>query len=633
MKRPWQTWALFALFTGVVLAAMGWISAEVLRLEAANRSAQLEAAREETVRLALWRMDSAVAPLVIEESARPHYEYAAFNSIAAIYPGVDDGRKGGPRLPSPLLVGGTSNVLLYFDAELPVGKEAANLASPQVPVGADLDLARDEYGVGDLVVGNAVRLADFQSRVTVDDLQRAVEAGVQAPPEQQQDGQASQQQVAMNVNGQAGELNQARLQQQMLNVNEYSVRRGQTERAQSTIQSAKQLFYGSPRQTVDGLATVPGEGGESAAGTPQPRRVYTPPVEEGVMRPMYVNRALLLARAVSVGGRRHIQGAWLDWERLRGALLDEVRDLLPEADVVLVEPGEGVGASRMMASLPARLLPGTAAGSRQTVASPLRLPLLLAWGCALLAVSAVAALLVGAVRLSERRGAFVSAVTHELRTPLTTFRMYSEMLAEGMVTDADKRERYLKRLCSEANRLSHLVENVLSYARLERGRHTAQVETLLLSDAIERVRDRLADRCAQAGMSLAVGEAPVGQDVRVCADVSALEHVLLNLVDNACKYAAEAEDRRVHLECGVDGAFGRIRVCDHGPGIDRAEAARLFKPFRKSAKHAAETAPGVGLGLALSRRLARRMRGRLRIAADVDRGAAFDLLLPRAPGN
>src|SRR5439155_15089133 len=108
--------------------------------------------------------------------------------------------------------------------------------------------------------------------------------------------------------------------------------------------------------------------------------------------------------------------------------------------------------------------------------TPVRVSLSIAWLCALLAAGAVAALLLGAVRLSERRGAFVSAVTHELRTPLTTFRMYAEMLAGGMVPDEARRRHYLETLRIEADRLSHLVENVLSYARLERGVSRSRLE-------------------------------------------------------------------------------------------------------------------------------------------------------------
>ena len=110
-----------------------------------------------------------------------------------------------------------------------------------------------------------------------------------------------------------------------------------------------------------------------------------------------------------------------------------------------------------------------------------------------------------------------------------------------------------------------------------------------------------------------------------------IEQILFNLVDNSCKYAAQAEDRRIHLEMSVANGDAVLSVRDHGPGISRNEAGSLFHPFRKSAKHAAETAPGVGLGLALSRKLARRMGGRLRINTAVTDGACFELRIPAGP--
>jgi signal transduction histidine kinase len=109
-----------------------------------------------------------------------------------------------------------------------------------------------------------------------------------------------------------------------------------------------------------------------------------------------------------------------------------------------------------------------------------------------------------------------------------------------------------------------------------------------------------------------------------------VEQILLNLVDNACKYAQGATDRRIHL--AADRTDGRLLlgVRDHGPGIAAAEAKRLFRPFSKSAREAAHTAPGIGLGLALSRRLARGMGGDLRLD-DADGGARFTLTLPLDP--
>jgi K+-sensing histidine kinase KdpD len=100
-------------------------------------------------------------------------------------------------------------------------------------------------------------------------------------------------------------------------------------------------------------------------------------------------------------------------------------------------------------------------------------------------------------------------------------------------------------------------------------------------------------------------------------------------VDNACKYAASAEDRRIHLDIGLADGDATIALSDHGPGVRASDAWRVFQPFRKSAQAAANSAPGVGLGLALSRRLAADAGGRLALA-DANSGACFVLTLPLA---
>jgi signal transduction histidine kinase len=261
--------------------------------------------------------------------------------------------------------------------------------------------------------------------------------------------------------------------------------------------------------------------------------------------------------------------------------------------------------------------------------SPVRTALAVAWLCMLLAALAVAVLLHGTVSLSERRAAFVSAVTHELRTPLTTFKMYSEMLAEGMVPEETKRQSYLSTLCSEANRLSHLVENVLAYARLERGSARSRVERVSLGQLLDRVKPRLDQRAAQVEMRVVVNSDERALGTVVHVDASAVEQILFNLVDNACKYAAPtATEKLIHLEALPDGKFAMLRVRDHGQGISAEGAKRLFQPFSKSAHEAALSAPGVGLGLALCRRLSRSMGGDLRLDALVRDGACFVLSLP-----
>src|SRR6185503_9811334 len=138
---------------------------------------------------------------------------------------------------------------------------------------------------------------------------------------------------------------------------------------------------------------------------------------------------------------------------------------------------------RRLATLPVRLLPGAAAAASPPAFSPTRLSLLGLWTCALLAVVAAAVLLRGVMALSERRRVFVSAVTHELRTPLTTFRLYTDMLAQGMVTTEEKRRQYDERLDS--------------------GRGGGVRESFDLGALVESATERLRERVAGAGLGLA----------------------------------------------------------------------------------------------------------------------------------
>jgi signal transduction histidine kinase len=207
--------------------------------------------------------------------------------------------------------------------------------------------------------------------------------------------------------------------------------------------------------------------------------------------------------------------------------------------------------------------------------------------------------------------------------------MYAEMLSAGMVPDAGQRQQYLETLRIEADRLAHLVENVLQYARLERGRPGKRREEVTLQGLLDRCQSRLADRAAQAEMKLVTEVPEAAGETALATDSAAVEQILFNLVDNACKYAAAAADKRIHLAIAQQPRHVTIGVRDHGPGIAIAGRKRLFQPFSKSVHEAANSAPGVGLGLALSRRLAADLGGRLELQSPASGGCAFVLTLPR----
>jgi signal transduction histidine kinase len=313
--------------------------------------------------------------------------------------------------------------------------------------------------------------------------------------------------------------------------------------------------------------------------------------------------------------------AVVNWCKIEPELLESISGLLPGARL------EPVGKmdhddTRRLATIPARLVVPEAAFVPPPLPwnTPLRVSLMIAWICALVASAAVALLLRGALALSERRGAFVSAVTHELRTPLTTFKMYSEMLAGGMVADPESRQQYLDTLVSESDRLGYLIENVLAYARLERQLSPGRAQTAGIGELLDRAVPALRRRAEQAGLAIHVQVSPDAA-ARTCAtDMIAVQQILLNLVDNACKYGRT----EIQLNVAVVGDRMEFRVSDRGPGLDPAAGARLFRAFSKSRSDAV---PGIGLGLYLSRRLARDLGGDLQHVA-TPQGATFVLSLP-----
>lgn len=695
MKRPWHIWFAFFACLAVVLAAMGWISHTAWQLDRTEQRMRAAAALEEDVRLALWRLDSHLWTLVSHETARPYFTYSAIyaadRSFAWTFSPDEQKMQPAPEqvlLPSPLLAQTPPHCRLHFQIQVPQDSsdttagngdpfqapgrsssqdetESLVVTSPQVPgrwqnqldpallntalikqseerlgrfhalVDAQQLVAAiptspllpiDRSGSGEPQVADVTpspEPADPFSRENPTDISQnpaIVEPSqtLQPPPAQPQQPPIQQAQVGQMVQPNASEQSE----QQAAQVQAFSKNLSQRYLPPQQLQISNSE-YARRRQGYQQMALE--NSLRSNAFLP-----VSEDVKIGLMHPVWMGDELLLARWVEVGSNRLLQGVWLDWPGLERELLASVADLFPRATLEPVRSPRQEQSARLLSVVPLRLVPGEQPQVAGHEFSPIAASLLLAWGCVLLAAMAVAALLAGVVRLSERRASFVSAVTHELRTPLTTFRMYAEMLSEGMVPDEQRQQQYLNTLRTEADRLGHLVENVLAYARLERGRQRRSPQELAVDELLKQVEPRLADRAARDDMQLQTSIDADAKSRRVCTDVSVLEQILFNLVDNACKYA-QGSPRVIRMTLAVDGSQLKITVADHGPGIGPRERRKLFRPFHKSAKDAAHSAPGVGLGLALSRRLARELGGDLALDPAVTDGATFVLTLPLVP--
>ncbi|MGI8603011.1 MAG: sensor histidine kinase [Verrucomicrobiales bacterium] len=625
MRRPIITWVIFFCCAALLLGALGWVTVHTLRLESEKQTATRDAEIQERVRLALWRLESAAMSILIRENARPPEHFRAFHEAPETFNKAYEPLPAGEVLvPSPLLTERPDDVLLFFQREAD-----GRWTSPQVPDGTQRQLAERLYTTRENIEQAALRLQEAEPW-----LKNTAPLSVRT----QQTAAISAKSPAFQnpTPVQAAWRNNDQTQQASNNLNELT-RRTQNVQAQISQGNVSKL---APEKKA-GTSTVDdkprkdpfaGIAIDALNAAEANRQNRGPPDQAEAFRAVWQNGSLVLLRPAMLKGRPVTQGVWLDWSSLRDGWLRDIADLLPAAALFSVSAsGSPIDPLRLV-SLPVRLQGGVVPLPELPFWSPLRRTLGLAWAGALMAAVAVGLLLHGALSLSERRAAFVSAVTHELRTPLSTFRLYAEMLKEGMVPDAATRHQYLETLDTEAGRLQHLVENVLAYARLERGSGRGRVETMSLGELITKVRPRLEQRVAQAEAELVETVPPnTAANVRVNVDVAAVEQILFNLVDNACKYGVPgASERRVDLEAEAKGRRVLLRIRDHGGGLESSDLRKLFRPFHKSAREAAHSAPGVGLGLALSRRLARALGGDLRVDIRITNGACFVLEVPRA---
>jgi signal transduction histidine kinase len=228
---------------------------------------------------------------------------------------------------------------------------------------------------------------------------------------------------------------------------------------------------------------------------------------------------------------------------------------------------------------------------------------------------------------AARKTSFVSNVSHELKTPLTTIRMYAELLGEGRVRDPAKQRTYLTTIINESQRLTRLVNNVLDFSRLEQGRKKYNSDDVCLAELVRSVLDAQRPRLEEAGFQVEADLASFA-DLRVHTDRDALEQVLLNLMDNALKYAADGHWLEVKITQKDNHAL--LAVSDHGPGVPADEQEKIFEMFHRVDDSITARLPGAGLGLSIARRLLRDQEGDLYYEPNPTGGASFVASLPLA---
>jgi len=230
-------------------------------------------------------------------------------------------------------------------------------------------------------------------------------------------------------------------------------------------------------------------------------------------------------------------------------------------------------------------------------------------------------------RTSRMKSEFIANVSHELKTPLSLIRMFGELLATGKHKGPESSKEYAEIITREAERLSHLIDNVLDFARIERGKASYDFTEGRLDDVIERALDLARYRVEKEKMRLRTDIQPGLPPVRM--DENAMTLVLLNLVDNAVKYAAEGKEIDVRLYRTPGGLTLSVR--DRGPGIPIEEQPRIFERFYRARTARDRNVRGSGIGLALVKHIVEAHGGRLAVESVPGQGATFTVALPAAP--
>ncbi len=315
-------WLTFAACLSVVLAAMGWISLTAIRLDRGQMEARRQMETEEKTRLALWRIDTALAPLLGEENSRPYFVYRPFFSAGgSLGRSMNSQTAAGSLIPSPLLRNAATQVVLHFQYG-PDGQ----LTSPELPTGADRAMAVPKYlsaqqmeetkrRLGEMAgVVDRARLAALLPR---HDLPLLETAAPPRGPEQRAAGGTPRNYLPRQ--GQPGR--------------EFDLRND------ALIQS-NNMFV----QSQQALAA-------NSGATP----MYD--ISGVLMTPLWIDGRLLLARRFTAGNRQYVQGCLLDWPAIKTSLLETIADLLPNATLEPVANGAVGDESRMLAALPVRLAP------------------------------------------------------------------------------------------------------------------------------------------------------------------------------------------------------------------------------------------------------------------------------------
>lgn len=228
-------------------------------------------------------------------------------------------------------------------------------------------------------------------------------------------------------------------------------------------------------------------------------------------------------------------------------------------------------------------------------------------------------------QLESTRREFVANVSHELRTPLSLIKGSVETLLDGAASQPAIASKFLDIIDRHCDRLTFLIEDLLTLSRLESGQLAINYDTVPLRDHVSEVFDDFHRKADDRGVKL-FNDVPDGLHAR--ADSDRLDQVLSNLIDNAIKYGRPGGTVRIEGREVPGGDLIEMAVADDGPGIPTEAAERVFERFYRVDTARSREQGGTGLGLSIVKHIIQAHGGEVRLETAPGKGAAFRFTLP-----
>ena len=227
--------------------------------------------------------------------------------------------------------------------------------------------------------------------------------------------------------------------------------------------------------------------------------------------------------------------------------------------------------------------------------------------------------------LENIRRDFVANVSHELKTPITSIKGFLETLRDGAVIDPENTTKFLEIIIKHADRLSEIIEDLLSLSRIERDRERGEIvlEEGPIIPVLESVVRACAKRCAIKNIAI---QLDFPGDIIARINTTLLEQAVVNLVDNAVKYSEPGSS--VLIQAFKNDDRITIRVKDSGCGIPKEHLTRIFERFYRVDKARSRKVGGTGLGLSIVRHIVNAHGGEISVESSPGRGSAFSICLP-----